>query len=638
MSHVAAEPTDALRHALATLMAEERERLSRPALTAANAATSSETAVRLAALRNELRRRRLAGFVVPRGDEHQGEYVAARSERLAWLSGFTGSAGTAVVLRDRAVLFVDGRYTTQAATEVESGLFDVLHATRQPMSEWLSSTLQPKGRLGYDPWLHTPNQSAALRLACGKAGARAVEVDSNPIDAIWHDQPPPATSPIVPHDIAFAGASSAEKRSRIAEILRSEKQDAAFLAQPDSIAWLLNVRGSDLPFTPVPLSFALLHRDARVHLFVDPRKLDDVARAHLGTAVMTSSPDSLAAALDMLGSAGKSVRVDPDGAPEWVARRLRVAGAAVAPAADPCALPKATKTPTELAGIRAAHVRDGAALSRFLCWLDTAAMAGPLSESAAAERLASFRAGGEHYRGPSFPTISAAGPHGAIVHYRVSPATDAILEPDSLYLVDSGAQYLDGTTDVTRTVCIGRPTDEMRERFTLVLKGHIALVTARFPHGTTGSQLDALARAALWRAGLDYDHGTGHGVGFYLGVHEGPQRISKLPSREPLQPGMVVSNEPGYYKAGAYGIRIENLVAVTSPTISPGAEQAMMGFETLTLAPIDRRLVVHQMLDDDEAAWLDSYHARVASGLAPLVDSATRAWLLAATEPIRSDR
>lgn len=635
MSLFAEEPTDALRKALTTLMVEERARLSRPALNAAGAATSSETAVRLAALRSELRRRRLAGFVIPRGDEHQGEYVAARSERLAWLSGFTGSAGTAVVLRDRAVLFVDGRYTTQAATEVHCGLFEIRHATHQPMGEWLSATLQPKGRLGYDPWLHTPNQAAALRLACGKAGARAVAIDSNPIDAVWHDQPLPPVTPIVPHDIAFAGASSAEKRSRIAEILRSDKQDAAFLAQPDSIAWLLNVRGNDIPFSPLPLSFALLHRDARVHLFVDPRKLDEVAHAHLGSAVMASSPASLAAALDMLGSAGKSVRVDPDAAPEWVARRLRAAGAVVAAAADPCALPKATKTPTELAGIRAAHVRDGAALSRFLCWLDTAAASGQLSESAAAERLASFRAAGEHYRGPSFPTISAAGAHGAIVHYRVSRATDAVLEPDSLYLVDSGAQYLDGTTDVTRTVCIGRPTEEMRERFTLVLKGHIALATARFPRGTTGSQLDALARIALWRAGLDYDHGTGHGVGFYLGVHEGPQRISKLPSREPLQPGMVVSNEPGYYKADAYGIRIENLVAVTSPITSSSGEHAMMGFETLTLAPIDRRLVVHQMLDDDEAAWLDSYHARVASELAPLVDSATRAWLLAATRPIR---
>lgn len=635
MRLVAEEPSPELREMLATLLAEERQRRHDSASDGNFGGPVAETAVRLAALRGELRRRRLTGFVIPRGDEHQGEYVAAHSERLAWLTGFTGSAGVAVVLRDQAALFVDGRYTAQAAAQVDTALFEIRHITHQPMNEWLAVALPAKGKLGYDPWLHTPTQATALHRACGKAQARAVAVDGNLIDAIWHDQPPPPIGPIVPHDLVFAGTSSVDKRVLVAGTLQAEKHNAAFLAQPDSIAWLLNIRGGDVPFAPLPLAFALVTADAQVQLFTDPRKLTSPVLAHLGENVTVHSPEDLADALRTLGTEGRTVRLDPDAAPEWVAHRLRADGAIIAEAPDPCAVPKATKSSAELAAIRAAHRRDGAALSRFLCWLQGAASSGCLSESAAAERLAFFRAEGAHYRGPSFPTISAAGEHGAIVHYRVSPATDAVIGPDSLYLLDSGAQYLDGTTDVTRTVCIGKPTREMRERYTLVLKGHIAVAVARFPRGTTGSQIDALARVAMWRAGLDYDHGTGHGVGFYLGVHEGPQRISKLSSRVALQPGMVVSNEPGYYKQGAYGIRIENLVVVTSMGIPHGGELEMLGFDTLTLAPLNARLIDYELLEPAEIDWLDAYHQQVWESLSPLVDASTRDWLEAATLPVR---
>ncbi len=624
---VADTPSPGLRAALAAALAAERARQStRPA----------DPAAHLAALRAELAERHLDGFVVPRSDEYQGEYVPARSERLAWLTGFTGSAGTAVVLREHAVLFVDGRYTTQAATEVDPALFEIRHLTRQPLTAWLAEALPAQARLGFDPWLHTPNAVSGLRRACVRARAEAVPADSNPIDAIWRDQPPPPLAPVAPHRPPFTIASAGEKRHAVAGALRRDGHDAAFLAQPDGIAWLLDIRGGDVPFTPLPLSFALLHADARVELFIDPRKLLPETRRHLGDEVSVAVPDALAPALDALAAAGRTVRLDPDAAPEWVAQRLRRGKAVVAEAADPCALPRATKTAAELSGMRAAHLRDGVALTRFLCWLDGAAAGGNLGEAAAARQLAAFRAAGAYYRGDSFPAISAAGAHGAIVHYRVSAASDAPLLPDSLYLIDSGGQYLDGTTDVTRTVCVGTPTEEMRERFTLVLKGHIALARALFPRGTTGSQLDGLARTALWRAGLDYDHGTGHGVGSYLGVHEGPQRISKLPSRIALQPGMVVSNEPGYYKPGAYGIRIENLVAVVAQATPAGGEQELLGFETLTLAPIDRRLIAAELLTNEEVAWLDGYHRQVAAALSPLIGNPACDWLAAATRPIRA--
>ena len=587
---------------------------------------------RLGALRDELKRRDLDGFIQPRSDEHQGEYVARKSERLAWLTGFTGSAGLAVVLADKAAVFADGRYTLQVEKEVDGGLFEHCHLTDKPPADWIAANLAPGARLGFDPWLLTPVQTARFQAACKKAGGELAACDGNPVDAVWTGQPTAPLSPVVAHDAAFAGDSSNDKRRRIADGLKADKAGAVVLTAPDSIAWLLNVRGDDVPFTPLALSFAILYADASAELFIDGRKLAPGTADHLGGDVKTLEPDAFGPALDRLGKDAKTVRVSADTAPLWVFDRLEKAGAVIDRGDDPCQLPKAIKTTVQIDGIRTAHRRDGASLTRFLAWLDGEAAKGSLMESACADKLESLRRGNDHFQGLSFPTISGAGANGAIVHYRVSEETDAPLRPKSLYLVDSGAQYLDGTTDVTRTIAIGEPTDEMRRNFTLVLKGHIALATARFPEGTTGSQLDTLARLPLWRAGLDYDHGTGHGVGHFLGVHEGPQRISKRPNRVALEPGMVVSNEPGYYKAGAYGIRIENLVTVVQ--VESDAEKPLLGFETLTLTPIDRALVVADMLDGAEVAWLDAYHARVLDEITPLVDEATAEWLAEAAAPI----
>ena len=587
---------------------------------------------RLGALRDELKRRDLDGFIQPRSDEHQGEYVARKSERLAWLTGFTGSAGLAVVLADKAAVFADGRYTLQVEKEVDGGLFEHCHLTDKPPADWIAANLAPGARLGFDPWLLTPVQTARFQAACKKAGGELAACDGNPVDAVWTGQPAVPLSPVVAHDAAFAGDSSNDKRRLIADGLKADKAGAVVLTAPDSIAWLLNVRGGDVPFTPLALSFAILYADASAELFIDGRKLAPGTADHLGGDVKTLEPDAFGPALDRLGKDAKTVRVSADTAPLWVFDRLEKAGAVIDRGDDPCQLPKAIKTTVQIDGIRTAHRRDGASLTRFLAWLGGEAAKGSLMESACADKLESLRRGNDHFQGLSFPTISGAGANGAIVHYRVSEETDAPLRPKSLYLVDSGAQYLDGTTDVTRTIAIGEPTDEMRHNFTLVLKGHIALATARFPEGTTGSQLDTLARLPLWRAGLDYDHGTGHGVGHFLGVHEGPQRISKRPNRVALEPGMVVSNEPGYYKAGAYGIRIENLVTVVQ--VESDAEKPLLGFETLTLTPIDRALVVADMLDGAEVAWLDAYHARVLDEITPLVDEATAEWLAEAAAPI----
>ena len=587
---------------------------------------------RLGALRDELKGRDLDGFIQPRSDEHQGEYVARKSERLAWLTGFTGSAGLAVVLADKAAVFADGRYTLQVEKEVDGGLFEHCHLTDKPPADWIAANLAPGARLGFDPWLLTPVQTARFQAACKKAGGELAACDGNPVDAVWTGQPAAPLSPVVAHDAAFAGDSSNDKRRRIADGLKADKAGAVVLTAPDSIAWLLNVRGGDVPFTPLALSFAILYADASAELFIDGRKLAPGTADHLGGDVKTLEPDAFGPALDRLGKDAKTVRVSADTAPLWVFDRLEKAGAVIDRGDDPCQLPKAIKTAVQIDGIRTAHRRDGASLTRFLAWLDGEAAKGSLMESACADKLESLRRGNDHFQGLSFPTISSAGANGAIVHYRVSEETDTLLRLKSLYLVDSGAQYLDGTTDVTRTIAIGEPTDEMRRNFTLVLKGHIALATARFPEGTTGSQLDTLARLPLWRAGLDYDHGTGHGVGHFLGVHEGPQRISKRPNRVALEPGMVVSNEPGYYKAGAYGIRIENLVTVVQ--VESDAEKPLLEFETLTLTPIDRALVVADMLDGAEVAWLDAYHARVLDEITPLVDEATAEWLAEAAAPI----
>ena len=588
-----------------------------------------EPARRLACLRAALAERGLDGFVVPRADEHQGEFTPRRAERLAWISGFTGSAGAAVVLRDRARLFVDGRYTLQAAAQAARG-FDT--APIAGLRGWLAETLGAGQRLGYDPRLHTRRERTALAEACARGGAGLEPVEDNPLDAVWDDQPPPPIAPVTAHDIRHAGRSSARKRHGCADELAKEGLAATAITQPDSIAWLLNIRGGDTPFTPLALSFAILHADSTVDLFVDSRKLAPGLGDHLGNGVRAHEPEEFHIAL---GALKGRVAVDTASASEGVFRALEAGAAEIVDRADPCALARAIKNPVELDGARAAHLRDGAALVRFLCWLDANAESGEVDEIAAADYLEARRKENEEFRSLSFPTISGAGPNGAIVHYRASEKSNRKLEPGALYLVDSGAQYLDGTTDVTRTVAVGAPGAEMRDRFTRVLKGHIALATARFPAGTAGLQLDTLARTALWRAGLDYDHGTGHGVGSYLGVHEGPQRISKAGGADtPLRPGMIVSNEPGYYKAGEYGIRIENLVAAIALDRPPGGERDLLGFETLTLAPIDRRLIDSSLLDAAERAWIDSYHARVRAALAPALDAATAGWLDSACAPL----
>jgi Xaa-Pro aminopeptidase len=593
---------------------------------------------RLAGLRAELERRGLDGFVVPRVDEHVGEYVPPQAQRLAWLTGFSGSAGVAVVLADEAAIFVDGRYTLQVEQEADLRLFTRQHLITEPPKDWIRAHLPEGAKLGFDPWLHPLADARALAEACKRAGGELVAVAGNPIDALWSDQPARPLSPVRVHPLARAGQSSAAKRAALAAGLADDGVAAAVLTLPDSICWLLNVRGADLPHNPMVLSFALLRADGRVDWFVDERKLVAGVREHLkegedaGEGVAIHAPAALGAALAALGAEGVKVRVDPKSVPQWIVDRL--AGARLVEEDDPCLMPKACKNPVELAGAREAHRRDGAAVTRFLAWLDREAPKGGLDELAAAERLHGFRRDTGELLDLSFETISGAGPNGAIVHYRVTEESNRPIEPGTLYLVDSGGQYADGTTDITRTVAIGVPSDEMRDRFTRVLKGHIALATVRFPKGTTGAHLDTLARLPLWSAGLDYDHGTGHGVGSYLCVHEGPHRISKAVNTVALAPGMIVSNEPGYYKSGGYGIRIENLVVVAEVAGIDGAEREMLGVETLTLAPIDRRLVAPELLSDDELAWLNAYHARVRAELSGRVDPETATWLAQATGEI----
>jgi len=587
---------------------------------------------RLGRLRQQLAAGGLDGFIVPRADEHQGEYVPPRGLRLAWLTGFTGSAGLAIVLRDRAALFVDGRYTLQAAAQVNAGLFEIHHLIDEPPAQWVTASLSADAVLAYDPWLHTPQEVERFRAAAERAGAVLRAVSDNPLDGVWPGQPAAPIAPVVPHLERFSGESAQSKRARLGRALQQDGITEVVLTMPESIAWLLNIRGGDVPHTPLPLSFAILRQDGTVTLFIDRRKLAPGIEHHLGNQVTVAPPEGLGPALDDLAAEGGRVQVDPATAAAWVFNRLEAAKAKIHRAADPCLLPKACKNAAEVDGTRAAHRRDGAALTRFLAWLAREAPRGDLSEIAASDQLEAFRRENEHFRDLSFPTISGAGSNGAIVHYRATPEIEKRLEPGTLYLLDSGAQYLDGTTDVTRTIAIGEPTQEMRDRFTRVLKGHIALALARFPKGTTGTQLDGFARRALWQKGLDYDHGTGHGVGSYLGVHEGPQRISKAVNGQALLPGMIVSNEPGYYKTGAYGIRIENLVLVQP---SEGvAEREMLRFETLTLAPIDRNLIEPSLLEDDEIGWLDAYHQKVRETLTPIVDQDTAQWLAEATRAI----
>ncbi len=574
----------------------------------------------------------LDGFFIPHEDEYQNEYLPEANERLAWATGFTGSAGAAWILTDRAVLFVDGRYTLQASDQAPTALFDHVPMPDPGPIGWLAEQALPGLRLGFDPRLVTPTAALALRAAADKAGAELVATDRNPVDIAWQDRPPQPLAPIVPHPERKAGRSSADKRAEIARTLAEGGADASVITAPASIAWLLNIRGGDVERSPLPLCRAILRSDGAVDLFADPAKVTEGLAAHLGNGVALRNPDELGEGFGHLS--GQTVRLDPETASEWVFEQLRAAGAKIVEAPDPILLPKACKNPAEIDGTRAAHLRDGVAVTRFLHWLDTEAQDGTVTEIDAALRLEAFRDELEGLEDLSFDTISGAGPNGALPHYRVSSASNRQLVPGSLYLVDSGAQYLDGTTDVTRTVAIGTPAPEMRRHYTLVLKGHIALSTVRFPAGTTGTHLDTLARHALWQAGLDYNHGTGHGVGVYLGVHEGPQRIAKAWNATPLMAGMIVSNEPGYYREGAYGIRIENLQVVTPESPIEGGDLPMLGFETLTLAPLARSLIEPALLGPAEREWVDAYHARVAERIGPHLPETLKAWLADACAPI----
>jgi Xaa-Pro aminopeptidase len=590
------------------------------------------SAPRIAALREELARHGVDGFVVPRADEHQSEYVPKNAERLAWLTGFTGSAGTAIVLRDEAALVVDGRYVLQAAEEVDTALVTPVPLAETKVEAWIEAHLPQGAALAYDPRLHTVDGVKRLQKAAERAGGRLVPFEPNPIDAIWRDRPAPPAAPVRPHPPALAGETAAAKLARIREVLADERVDALLVSDPHNLAWAFNVRGGDVAHTPIALGYALIPREGRASLFLDPAKVTDETGAALRDIADIAAPEALPAALDDLGRATKRVRLDSATGAAALKDAIERAGGTADVGPDPISLMKAVKNEAEIAGTRAAHLRDGAAVTRFLAWLSRKAAGGGVSEIEAVERLEAFRADTGLLKDVSFPTISGSGPNGAIVHYRVTRRTDRRLAPGELFLVDSGAQYEDGTTDITRTIAVGQPSPEMRDRFSRVLKGHIAIARAVFPKGTTGAQIDALARLSLWQAGLDFDHGTGHGVGSYLSVHEGPQRIAKIGATA-LEPGMIVSNEPGYYKAGAYGIRIENLVLVERRNVE-GAEREMLGFETLTLAPIDLSLVEPALMTADEIAWLDAYHARVRQSLSPLLDGETAAWLAQATRPL----
>ncbi|MDO7835685.1 aminopeptidase P family protein [Sphingobium sp. HBC34] len=587
---------------------------------------------RLKALRAQLVRQRLDGFVVPLTDEHMSEYVGAYAQRLAWLTGFQGSAGSAVVLPEEAAIFVDGRYTLQVREQVDGAHWQYESVPQTSIAAWLKDHAGQGARIGYDPWLHTRGWVSQATQALALKGAELVAVDTNPVDAIWPDRPARSGAKLVVHDDRFAGQSAAEKRAAMADWLTEKKADAVVLSALDSIAWTFNIRGKDVDRTPVALAYAIVHADATADLYVAPEKMDEAVAQHLGNAVRVRDGVNFATALRDFG--GKTVVADPERAVAAIFNHLDEGGATVLSLRDPAVLPKAIKNATEIAGHKAAQARDGAALSRFLHWIAVEAPKGGLTELDASDRLEAFRKETGLLEDLSFDTISGAGPNGAVVHYRVEEKTNRPIETGTLYLVDSGGQYRDGTTDVTRTVAIGTPTEEMRRRFTLVLKGHVALARAIFPKGTRGGQLDVLARQYLWAEGLDYAHGTGHGVGSFLSVHEGPQRIATFGGGdEPLVAGMLLSNEPGYYKTGEYGIRIENLVLVEERAI-PGAEKAMLGFETLTYAPLDRALIATDLLSGDERAWIDAYHARVLALVAPQLEGDAGVWLQAACAPL----
>jgi Xaa-Pro aminopeptidase len=590
-------------------------------------------ASRLAALRHMLDQHGLDGFIVPHADEHQSEYIPPHAERLSWLTGFTGSAGNAVILKDKAALCVDGRYILQAAAQVDAALFSIVPIASTPLEEWLVQHLPQNAVLGYDPWLHTRTGLAKLEKAAAQKDARLKALSPHPIDAIWQDQPSPPRGRIWLHPETFAGQSASIKLEVINTHLAKMKLDGLLISDPHNLAWTFNIRGSDVAHTPISFGYALIARDKQPVLFIDGlERFDPAALADINRRATLHPLSQLHDVLCLHARRKKRIRFDRATAASFLAAHFEAQGGIADMGEDPITLMKAVKNQAEMAGARAAHQRDGVAVTRFLAWLDDELNQNSISEIEAVQRLEAFRFETGCLKDISFATIAGSGPNGAIVHYRVTHQTNRMLRHGELFLIDSGAQYEDGTTDITRTVIIGMASPEMKDRFTRVLKGHIAIARAVFPKGTSGAQLDILARASLWEQGLDFDHGTGHGVGSYLSVHEGPQRLSKL-GHVPLEPGMILSNEPGYYKQGAYGIRLENLIMVEERLIE-GAERPMLGFETLTLAPFDTRVIDKNLLLPHEILWLNTYHNHVYEVLAPHLDEFTRLWLKKVTTPM----
>ena len=589
---------------------------------------------RVEALLREVKKQRLKGFLVPHSDQHQNEFLPPSEERLAWLTGFTGSAGVAIVTDRGSALFVDGRYIIQAPKQVDTDIFEVLQVPKAKPSEWLKVTLVKGNAVGYDARLHTISEIERLTKTLGAAGIRLRPVRENPIDRIWcKDRPAPPCAEIFAQPLEFAGKGSGEKLMQVQMDLVEAGHDAVLLTAPDSICWLFNFRGGDIKHTPVALAYAIVPAKGRPTLFINPEKVGEPMRVALKPFTEIATPEELDGALTELAKSGAKVRLDPGSASMRFANVLDAGGTKHVPGDDPCTLPKAIKTEAEQEGARRAHLRDAAAMARFLAWLDEVAETGRVDEVSAAMKLEDFRRESGQLKDISFDTIAASGPHGAVVHYRPTTETKRVLDKNTLFLIDSGGQYVDGTTDVTRTVAVGKPSAEMKRHYGLVLRSHIAIAAARFPAGSRGQDLDPFARSPLWAAGLDFDHGTGHGVGSYLAVHEGPQRISRLGTEE-LEPGMILSNEPGYYREDQYGIRLENLILVKPAEEIEGGERKMLSFETLTLVPFDRRLIDPKQLLPWELAWLNDYHARVREKVEPLIASEDRPWLRHATAPI----
>lgn len=595
------------------------------------------TAERIQALRQLLKKQKLDGFIISRSDEHLNEYVSPHDERLLWATGFSGSAGLAIILKNTAAIFIDGRYTLQVRSEVNQEIITPHTIPQTTPTEWLKQHAKKATRIGIDPKLHGIANFEAYNGALEQVGAKLISLAHNPIDTIWQQQPPKPENPVIAHPKKYAGIDVTEKIKQIQSALKEKKIDAFVAVSPESICWLFNLRGKDIPRTPIMLANAIIHAKAKPELFLNHARMSNRAKEQLKDTTRLQAPENFTTALKTLGAGFKKVLIDPDRTNSAIYQTLRASRAEIVRGSDPIALPKAKKNKAEIEGTKTAHIRDGIAICRFLHWLEESQKNPPenepLSEISAAIALEQFRIQTEVLKDISFETISGSGPNGAIVHYRVSKTSNRLLKSGELYLVDSGAQYKDGTTDITRTIAIGPPTNPMRRHYTLVLKAHIGLSLAHFPQGTRGVDLDPLVRAPLWQAGLDFNHGTGHGVGSFLSVHEGPQAISKR-AMVPLEPGMILSNEPGYYREGAYGIRLENLVLVKEPENIPGGEQPMMSFETLTLAPFDKNLIDINLLTERELKWLNAYHRTVWKTISKNLKAPEKSWLKRSTSPL----